>query len=119
MSDLLREAINDEAAEAAAAETITPAEDFEDAPGVSFTMPDLSFLLAKTGPGAVEEYIDHPLNFDGMKSTARILRGLTGIAGELDYALIDIGLGALEKIKERKAPKYGYAEQNRFNYTGQ
>ena len=46
-----------------------------------------------------------------MKSTARILRGLTGIAGELDYALIDIGLGALEKIKEKRTPKNG------FNYT--
>lgn len=113
MSDLLREAINDEAAEAAAAEQVTPAADFEDAPGVSFTMPDLSFLLAKTGPGAVEEYIEHPLNFDGEKSTARILRGLTGIAGELDYALIDIGLGCLEKIKEKRAPKNG------FNYAAE
>ena len=111
MADLLNEAIRDEAAEAAAAEQVAAPEDFEDLPGVSFTMPDLSFLLAKTGPGAVEEYIDHPLNFDGMKSTARILRGLTGIAGELDYALIDIGLGALEKIKEKRAPKNG------FNYA--
>lgn len=113
MADLLNEAIRDEAAEAAAAEQVAAPEDFEDAPGVSFTMPDLSFLLAKTGPGAVEEYIDHPLNFDGMKSTARILRGLTGIAGELDYALIDIGLGCLEKIKEKRAPKNG------FNYAAE
>lgn len=113
MSDLLREAINDEAAEVAAAEMITPAEDFEDAPGVRFNMPDLSFLLAKTGAGAVEEYIDHPLNFDNTKSTARILRGLTGIAGELDYAIIDIGLGCLEKIKEKRAPKNG------FNYAAE
>ena len=110
MADLLNEAIRDEAAEAAAAETMA-AEEFEDVQGVRFTMPDLSFLFAKTGPGMVEEYIDHPLNFDGMKSTARILRGLTGIAGELDYALIDIGLGALEKIKEKRTPKNG------FNYT--
>ena len=110
MADLLNEAIRDEAAEAAAAETMA-AEEFEDTPGVRFTVPDLSFLFAKTGAGAVEEYIDHPLNFDGMKSTARILRGLTGSAGELDYALIDIGLGALEKIKEKRTPKNG------FNYT--
>ena len=113
MADLLNEAIRDEAAEAAAAETITPAADVEVAQGVRFAMPDLSFLLAKTGAGAVEEYIDHPLNFDGAKSTARILRGLTGIAGELDYALIDIGLGALEKIKEKRAPKNG------FNYAAE
>lgn len=111
MADLLNEAIRDEAAEAAAAEQVAAPEDFEDAPGVRFAMPDLSFLLAKTGAGAVEEYIEHPLNFDGEKSTARMLRGLTGIAGELDYALIDIGLGALEKIKEKRAPKNG------FNYA--
>ncbi len=111
MADLLNEAIRDEAAETAAAGTMTAAEEFENTPGVRFTVPDLSFLFAKTGAGAVEEYIDHPLNFDGMKSTARILRGLTGIAGELDYALIDIGLGALEKIKEKRIPKNG------FNYA--
>lgn len=110
MGDLLNEAIRDEAAEAAA-ETIAAPEDFEDAPGVRVTMPDFSFLLAKTGAGAVEEYIDHPLNFDGAKSTARILRGLTGIAGQLDYALIDIGLGCFEKIKEKRSGNgFNYAE---------
>lgn len=113
MTDLLNEAIKDEAMETAAAETIMSPEEFEDAPGVRFTMPDFSFLLAKTGAGAIEEYIDHPLNFDGEKSTARILRGLTGIAGELDYAIIDIGLGVIEKIKEKGTQKNG------FNYAAE
>ena len=41
MADLLNEAIRDEAAEAAAAETMA-AEEVEDTPGVRFTVPDLS-----------------------------------------------------------------------------
>ncbi len=99
MSDLLREAMNDEAREAAVID-----EEYIEAPeepGVRIAMPDLSFLAAPTGSGTIEEYVDHPLNFDRTTSTARILRGLTGICGELNYALIDIGLGVIEKIKER------------------
>ena len=99
MSDLLREAMNDEAREAAVID-----EEYIEAPeelGVRIAMPDLSFLAAPTGAGTIEEYVEHPLNFDRTKSTARILRGLTGICGELNYALIDIGLGVIEKIKER------------------
>lgn len=99
MSDLLREAMNDEAREAAEID-----EEYIEAPeepGVRIAIPDLSFLAAHTGAGTIEEYVDHPLNFDRTKSTARILRGLTGICGELNYALIDIGLGVIEKIKER------------------
>ena len=104
MSDLLREALSDEAREAAATDEEYIEEPEE--PGVRISMPDLSFLAAPTGSGTIEEYVDHPLNFDRTKSTARILRGLTGICGELNYALIDIGLGVIEKIKER-----GYNEQ--------
>lgn len=101
MADLLNEAIMDEAKEKAAAAALPEdiIDDFE--PAARIAMPDLSFLAAPTGPGSVEEYIAHPLNFDGKKSTARILRGLTGLCGELNYALVDIGLGTIEKMKER------------------
>ena len=68
-------------------------------------MPDLSFLAAPTGEGDIENYINHPLNFDNKKSTARILRGCTGLCGQLDYALIDIALGVIEKIKEKDTAK--------------
>ena len=78
-----------------------------------FEMPDLSFLAASTGPGPIEDYIDHPLNYDSARSTARILRGLTGFAGSLDYALIDIGLGFIEKIQEKKV------NTNGTDYAGQ
>lgn len=109
MSDLLKEAI----AEEMAAE-IPPEfeQEQEAAEPMRLAIPDLSFLAAPTGDGSVEEYIQHPLNFDQKNSTARILRGATGICGSLDYALIDIGLGLIEKIQERKkeneTPKFNY-----------
>lgn len=63
---------------------------------------DLSFLQAKTGEGAIESYIDHPLNFNNSQGVARIIRGATGMLGALDLAIIDIALGILELWKGRK-----------------
>lgn len=99
---LLNEAIKDDILEKEALEM--PVEIEEEA-GIRIAMPDLSFLAAPTGPGPIEDYIDHPLNYDSARSTARILRGLTGFAGNLDYALIDIGLGVIEKIQEKKVSR--------------
>lgn len=64
-------------------------------------LPDFSFLLSPTGPGPVESYIDHPFNTTGSKGTARILRGLTGIMGDLNYAVVDIVLGSVEVYQEK------------------
>lgn len=64
---------------------------------------NLSILKAPTGEGAVEDYMDEPLNFDKTKSTARLLRGFTGLLGSLNLAIIDIIIGMLEKVKERKS----------------
>lgn len=63
---------------------------------------DLSFLKAQTGAGQIEEYQEHALNFNGSKSVARIIRGLTGLLGELNFAVVDILLGTLELAKDRK-----------------
>lgn len=116
MTDLLNEALKEEALEAAA-EAARDDILLEGSPEPArIPMPDFSFLLAPTGPGAIEEYVDHPLNYDGAKSTARILRGLTGIAGSLDYALIDIGLGLIEKVQEKKK---GAQNGERWNYAGE
>ena len=57
---------------------------------------------AETGAGSIGEYIEHPLNFNQSKSVARILRGLTGIMGNLNLAIIDVGLGVLELFKGEK-----------------
>ena len=63
---------------------------------------DLSLLKAQTGAGQVEDYQEHALNYNGSKSVARIIRGLTGLLGELNYAVVDIIMGVLEFSKDRK-----------------
>lgn len=107
---LLNEAVKDEVMEK---ELLERPVEIEEEAGIRLAMPDLSFLAASTGPGPIEDYIDHPLNYDSARSTARILRGLTGFAGSLDYALIDIGLGFIEKIQEKKV------NTNGTDYAGQ
>lgn len=67
---------------------------------ISDLMPDFSFIFCPTGPGSVDTYIDHPFNINESKGTARIIRGLTGIAGDLNYAIVDIALGAVEVYQE-------------------
>lgn len=59
-------------------------------------------FLTETGEGSVEEYKDHILNFNKSKWLARILRGMTGIFGSLNYALLDIVIGIFEGLNERK-----------------
>ena len=80
-----------------------PGAEFEQAqeqrPGFSL---NLGFLMAPTGEGNVEQYIDEPLNFDQKKSTARILRGFTGMVGSLNLGIIDVIMGVLEKVREKK-----------------
>ena len=60
-----------------------------------------------TGKGSVEEYDNHPLNFTGTRGMSRILRGLTGILGDLDKAIVDIIIGFFTEIYNRimKKPK--------------
>jgi hypothetical protein len=64
---------------------------------------NLSFLSAKTGEGSIEEYVDHPLNWNTSRPVAQILRGFTGLFGSLEYALVDIAIGAFRLNKGRKA----------------
>lgn len=63
---------------------------------------DFSWIRAKTGPGTIESYINHPLNTSGSRGVAQMLRGATGLLGDLDLAVIDIGLGAVEVLRERR-----------------
>lgn len=63
---------------------------------------DLSFLKAKTGEGSIEDYLDHPLNWNGGRPAAQIIRGFTGLFGSLEYALVDIALGVFRLSKARR-----------------
>lgn len=55
-----------------------------------------------TGPGAVEEYLDHPLNFNKSRWLARLIRGLTGWFGSLEKALVDVILALIEAAFVRR-----------------
>lgn len=59
-------------------------------------------LTSETGQGSIGDYIEHPMNFNQSKGLARVLRGLTGIVGNLNLAIIDVVLGVLEFSKEKR-----------------
>lgn len=63
---------------------------------------DFGFLKARTGEGPVESYLDHPLNFTSSKAMAHTIRGMTGMLGALDLAVVDIGVGLMHWFKDRK-----------------
>lgn len=84
------------------------------APGRSF---DFSFLKAKTGPGPIEDYINHPMNFNGGRAAAQILRGLTGLLGALDLAIIDILIGTIQAINDRKKAEQAPEEKGGWHYV--
>jgi len=64
---------------------------------------NFEWLKAETGPGSIESYLDHPLNAASSRGIAQILRGFTGLCGSLNLAVLDIVLGALETVKEKRA----------------
>jgi len=73
--------------------------------GAALPQFDFSFLKTPTGSGTIESYLDHVLNPGHSKGLAQMLRGFTGIAGELNLAILDITFGAFEYLKENKKAK--------------
>lgn len=59
------------------------------------------FLKAKTGEGAISDYLNHPLNFNQSEGMARVIRGVTGLMGDLDLAIVDVFVGALDLFKSK------------------
>lgn len=59
-------------------------------------------LLKETGPGEIGAYIQHPFNFNGSVGVAQIIRGLTGMCGDLRKAVFDIAIGTIRMIKGDK-----------------
>lgn len=93
------------AAEQAAADMVedieTAADDTTAAAGPSFA-DFFAWLKTPTGPGTVENYIVHPLNVKSSRGVAQMLRGFTGLFGALDLAVIDIALGGLAVVQEKR-----------------
>lgn len=81
--------------------------DILEEPKSRFSLPDNEMIkkvfASETGTGAIGDYIEHPLNFNKSRSMAQILRGLTGIIGNLNLAVVDVFVGVLNFSKERKA----------------
>jgi hypothetical protein len=63
---------------------------------------DLDFLKSPTGEGDLKEYKTHLLNFNGSKGMARIIRGCTGLFGNLNFAVIDIIIGIFDLTSKKK-----------------
>ena len=61
-----------------------------------------NMLKSETGEGGIEDYIQHPINFNNSKGMAQTIRGLTGLIGNLKLAVIDIFAGVLNMYKENK-----------------
>lgn len=57
---------------------------------------DFEKIKAQTGAGDLSEYKNHPLNWNQSKPVARIIRGFTGLLGELNFAVVDILIGFFE-----------------------
>lgn len=76
----------------------------EEQPQLNSRFSDLfnRILTAETGEGSIEEYIDHPMNFKNSKGLAQMLRGFTGIIGNLKLAVIDVVFGFLRFSSENK-----------------
>jgi len=55
---------------------------------------------AKSTSKKAAEYKDHALNWDKKESTGKIIKGLEGLSGNLDRAVIDLGVGICQKIAE-------------------
>lgn len=66
-----------------------------------FALPE--WIKAETGPGSIEEYVQHPLNFNSSREVAQVLRGLTGMFDRLNYAVIDVVMGVL-RMGRKKPP---------------
>jgi len=60
------------------------------------------FLKTPTGEGDINNYKNHPLNYNKSDSISQILRGATGLLGKLDLAIIDIIMGVLRIVTENR-----------------
>lgn len=61
--------------------------------------PIINFLKSKTGEGSITSYDEHPLNFKNNHFLSQVIRGLTGLLGSLDLAIVDILIGGIGYFK--------------------
>jgi hypothetical protein len=62
----------------------------------------MKMLKSETGEGTIQSYSNHPLNTKNNDYISQIIRGLTGMLGSLNFAILDIILGTFGLAKESK-----------------
>jgi hypothetical protein len=75
----------------------------------------LEKLKTPTGEGDIEDYRQHVFNPKGSRSMAQILRGVTGIFGSLNFAIVDIILGFTNLQQERVKHDGDISERGRIS----
>jgi hypothetical protein len=62
-------------------------------------------ISAETGEGPLSSYRDHTINFTGDEGGARLARGMTGLFDNLNLAVVDLVVGAVQLLlKKRPSP---------------
>lgn len=97
----------EEELEQPAAETALPAQAAPAPAKPAFDL--LGWLKSPTGEGDVSTYMQHPLNFLRTEGNAQLIRGLTGLLGNLNLAIVDIVLGGMRIVTETKRAGHGPA----------
>jgi len=62
----------------------------------------LKMLKSETGEGTIQSYNNHPLNMKNDNYVSQMIRGLTGMMGSLNFAILDIILGGFGFAKEKR-----------------
>jgi len=93
----------------------------EDSDEIQVTKTDptwLRIIWADSPEKALEEYKTHALNYDGKESTSRIIKGFEGVFGNLNKAIIDLGIGLGQKLNEwvSSRPKKDAEDRERFRH---
>lgn len=76
-----------------------PENPLDNEPGINWR----ALIFAETGPGSIDDYIQHPLNWKESRGLAQVIRGLTGMFDSLRYAIIDIIMGGYRFAEENKS----------------
>jgi hypothetical protein len=64
-------------------------------------------ITAETGDGPIASYRNHPINFTGDDGGARLARGLTGLFENLNLAVVDLIVGAVQLLWKKSSPAGG------------
>ena len=70
-------------------------------------LPFTKFDIFANSEGSIEEYTDHPLNFDKSNEMARVIRASTSMFGEFRLALIDMFIGLYGLSKKYNLSLFG------------